>query len=33
MGKTNWNSLWGQVKWQRSYASSEVVPLYSLRPA
>jgi hypothetical protein len=27
MGKNDWNSLWGQVKWQRSYASSEVVPL------
>lgn len=33
MGKNDWNSLRGQVKWQRSYASSEVVPLCSLRPA
>jgi hypothetical protein len=26
MGKNDWNSLWGEVKWQRSYAPSQVVP-------
>jgi hypothetical protein len=32
MGKNDWNSLQGQVKWQHSYASSEVVPLRRLGP-
>ena len=27
MGKNDWNSLQGHVKWQRSYASSEAEPL------
>jgi hypothetical protein len=29
MGKNDWNSLGGQVKRQRSHASSEVVPAYA----
>ena len=27
MDKNDWNSLWAQVKWQRSYALSGFVPL------